>query len=444
MLKRITDTLHKRKDLKGWTVRHLVSREAQLYGVPATLESRRLVSHECFVVDVLRETPGPDGSPTCGAGKVTLRSGDDIAAGIDTAAQAAGLTHNPPYSLPRPSAPPQVKLTDPRIQADPTGTAEGLMVRLYAAPIASPQVRMATAECYVEEETTHLVNSRGLDVVQVATRADIEWVLIARAPDQETESFVLLSRRRAADLDLEGEMASQAQSALDLLEAGPAPDYQGPVVLRDSTLADFLCGDSLSGGVLQFRSSAEAKFNKLTTWEVGESIFRTEPTGDPFSLWATRRLPYGTHAARFDNEGIPAQRVALIDQGKLVTFVAGQRHAEYLGIPATGEFGDIEIPPGRTPASALLADRHVEVVTFSWFNPDPVTGDFATEIRLGYLVEDGRRKPFRGGLLVGNFIDALADVRWSKETGFFGGYRGPRVARFGALRVASKGADGTN
>jgi predicted Zn-dependent protease len=87
-------------------------------------------------------------------------------------------------------------------------------------------------------------------------------------------------------------------------------------------------------------------------------------------------------------------------------------------------------------ASALLEEPYVEIIQFSWFYPDPVTGDFATEIRLGYLVEKGRRKPFKGGQLIGNSLDALANVRWSAETGFFGNYLGPHTARFNDLKIA--------
>ena len=91
-------------------------------------------------------------------------------------------------------------------------------------------------------------------------------------------------------------------------------------------------------------------------------------------------------------------------------------------------------------APAPDAEPYVEIVQFSWFNPDSVTGDFATEIRFGYLVEKGKRKPFKGGQLVGNYMEALANVRWSAETSFFGDYLGPHTARFNDLKIAGEGA----
>jgi predicted Zn-dependent protease len=130
----------------------------------------------------------------------------------------------------------------------------------------------------------------------------------------------------------------------------------------------------------------------------------------------------------------------LVADNQLRAFSASQRYAEYLGVPATGAFGDLEVPPGNLAEADLVAEPHVEVAGFSWFNPDPVTGDFATEIRLGYLVENGRRTPFRGGMLIGNFLDALGDARWSRETGFFGDYLGPRTVRLTGLKVAGRTA----
>ena len=126
----------------------------------------------------------------------------------------------------------------------------------------------------------------------------------------------------------------------------------------------------------------------------------------------------------------------MIRNNELVAFSASQRYADYLGLPATGAFGGVEVPAGRTEASALLEEPYIEIIQFSWFTPDLITGDFATEIRFGYLVENGVRKPFRGGQLIGNFLDALADVRWSAETGMFGNYLGPQTARFNDLKIS--------
>jgi predicted Zn-dependent protease len=434
MLDTIIQALRSRSDLHGWTVRHVATNGAQLYAVPGAVEASRNVQIEHFVVDLLRHTPGPQGAMSAGSGTITILPGDDVGPALDTAALMAGLVHNPPYSLPRPASMPDVPVADPLQQRDAEATLARLHERLRAAVAADDRVSLAAAEFFADERSTRLLNSIEVDASQVETTLYLELALIARAGEREAEAFGEVTRRRVDDLDIEEEVRRHAQFATDSLAAGGPTAYTGPVVLRGPLLATFL-----NGGTLHYLSSAAAKYAKLSEWEIGQPIFRSAVEGDPLTIFANRQLAYGTHADRFDDEGLPAQRVPLIRDNVLQTFIANQRYADYLRLPPTGDFGDIELPAGATPVAELLAEPYVEIAAFSWFHPDAVTGAFASEIRLGYLCEDGKRTPFKGGALVGNVLDALANVRWSRETAFYGDYLGPTTARFGQLTVSGTG-----
>ena len=438
MLKEIIDALNGRSDLAGWTVRHLITRGAQVYAVPGQIESQRAIEVERYKIDVLRQTSAPDGSPAVGNGDATLLPGGDIQKAIEQAALVAGLVANPVHTIPAPSMLPDVPLIDTDLQTDSSDVTRDVMERMRAAASKNHSVYLTAAECFGEIHTTHLVNSRGIDAEQQATQINIEFVLHSQQGESDVETFREMGRRQVVDLHLEDEIEQSTRYTLDLFEAGPSSSWQGPVVLRNEVLAVFVAGDSLGGGVLQTIGSASSKYAKVSPWEIGKSVFRSDVKGDPLTVWANRSIPFGTSSNRFDEEGIPAQRVELIRENKLVAFAASQRYADYLNLPATGAFGGVELPLGRVSASTLLAEPYVEIIQFSWFNPDTITGDFATEIRLGYLVENGIRKPFRGGQLVGNYLDALADVRWSAETGFFGNYLGPHTARFNNLKIAGQ------
>ena len=436
MLNKIIDALNKRNDLAGWTVRHLINRSAQVYAVPNQTEAERSADIEQYKVDVLRHTPGPDGNPAVGSGNVTLLPGGDIESAIDKAVLTAGLVANPVHTIPAPAPIPDVPLTDVDIQKDSSAVTKSAMERIQASASRLQDIQLTAAECFGEIQTTLLVNSRGIEAEQDETRIAIEFVLHSQRGDTEVETFTEFRRRRLADLNIETEMEQRTRHTLDLFEAQPPPSWQGPVVLRGNILATFLAGDSLHGGVLHSLGSAEAKYAKYSSWEIGKSVFRTEVKGDPLTVWANRRIPFGTYSDSFDDEGVPAQRVELIRDNELRAFSASQRYADYLALPTTGAFGGVELPPGQTEYSVLLEEPYVEIIQFSWFTPDVVTGDFATEIRLGYLVENGTRKPFRGGQLIGNYLDALANVRWSAETSFFGNYMGPHTARFSDLKIS--------
>ena len=432
MLHKIVNALKERSDLAGWTVRHLITRGAQIYAVPVQIESQRAVEVERYRIDVLRQTSAPDGSPAMGSGDATLLPGGDIQAAIEKAALVASLVANPVHSVPAPAALPDVSLIDVDLQKDASAVTKDVMERMRVAASKNNRVQLTAAECFGEIHGTHLVNSRGIDAEQEATQINIELVLHSQRGENDVETFAEMDRRRVADFNLEEEIERQVRYTLDLFEAGPSPSWQGPVVLRDEVLAVFVAG----GGVLQTLGSAASKYAKVSPWEIGKPIFRGDVKGDPLTVWANRSIPFGTSSNHFDEEGLPAQRLELIQNNELVAFAASQRYADYLNLPATGAFGGVEIPPGQMQASALLAEPYVEIIQFSWFNPDTITGDFATEIRLGYLVENGTHKPFKGGQLIGNVLDALADVRWSAETGFFGSYLGPHTARFNNLKIA--------
>jgi PmbA protein len=431
MLDAIIQALDARSDLKAWSVRHIKTKGAQQYDLQASTESVRSVEVERYVVDVLRESTNSDDKPGCGAGNVTLLPGGDISKALDEAAFMAGLVHNDPYDFPKPAPLPELALADDQLQADPISAVREILSQLKEAAAVDPRVRLTAAECFGEKHTTHLVNSHKIDATQVTTDLHLEWVLIAGEGDEEVESFIELNRRRAADLNLEPELARRMQYTADLLVAESPTTFTGPVVIQGATLATVM-----TTMLLKVLSSAVQKYTGETPWEIGQSIFRNEVKGDALNIWANRQLPYGTASNRFDREGLPAQRVALIQDNKLQAFSASQRYADYLGIPATGAFGDIELSPGNTTIEELVGEPHVEVSEFSWFNPNPITGDFACEIRLGYIVNGEERKPFKGGMLVGNLLDALADVNWSSETSFLGNYLGPTTARFNNLTIA--------
>ena len=362
MLNQIVEALKKRTDLAGWTVRHVRSRGAQVYAVPQGIESQRLVDGERYLIDVLRNASTAEGTPAMGSGDASLLPGDDIERAIDQATLVAGLVANPMYGLPGPSALSDVPLCDIDLQKDATRVMLDVMERMRAAVAKHPHVRMTAAECFGEVHNTHLVNSRGIDVEQESTQVDIELVLHSRKGDRESETFDAMTRRRVADLDLEAVIEDHVHYTLDSLEAESPASWQGPVVLRKDALTIFMAGDNLNGSVIQTLASAESKYAGFSPWEVGKPVFRGEVKGDPLTIWANRCLSFGSASDRFDAEGLPAQRIELIRENKLVAFAASQRYADYLQIPATGAFGNVELPPGKTPTSELLAEPYIEIV----------------------------------------------------------------------------------
>ncbi|MGD9091932.1 MAG: metallopeptidase TldD-related protein [Anaerolineales bacterium] len=434
MRQEIIKTLKENPEILDWSIRRISSREGQSFYLPSGLETERLVEREHYDIDLLKENRDSNGASRCGRGNTTLLVGDEVGSGVREALLRAGMVNNPLYRFPKPSDPPKVALVDEALLGDRFAAMDDVYENLLNEVNKYPGVRMTSAELFLKQKNTTLVNSRGLEAEQNETQIYLEYVLITGGDGDKVESFVALKRKRIADLNLQDNVAVNARNTLDLLVAKRPGAYNGPVVLKGAALVEFM-----TANMLKVLTSAEMKYNKLSPWEIGQPILPGDAKGDALTLWANRLLPYGADSNRFDSEGIPAQKVLLIEDGRLVNYTADSQYGSYLSIPLTGGFGNVEVAPGSKSAQELTSDDHVEIVSFSWFTPDIISGDFASEIRLGYLVSGRERRPFKGGMLVGNALTALTDVYFSQETGFSGNYQGPTTVRFGELTVAAGG-----
>jgi len=440
MLEQTVDALRKQDGVDDWLARHIQKTSTQYYVIGPSPESRRTVTSDQVAVVVMNDHPSAkkDEGPMRGEAEVTILPSDlhHLPEKLSRAVFMARLTNNPAYGLPGPSEYPTLDLADSAMQGQPREVAERLIQQLTEALATEKDVRLSSAEVFVEESRIDIQNSRGVSGRQMQTELLFDFVLLASHKKEEMESHIAFTRRRAADLDVSALAHCQAQYARDAVVAGTPKTGTFPVVVSDEALAELLMSSGHSPLVL--RSAAQLKYQRMSTWEIEESIFSKEPSGDPFTLYSNALLPFGTRSGSFDKEGLPAQRVPIVENGVLSHFWATQRYAEYLEISPTGSFGNMEIAAGSLPVESLLDGEGplYHVVAFSAMSPDPLTGDFVGEIRLGYEMWKGRTRPVRGGSISGNLFDVLAAAQFSQETVFLGDYKGPRGMRFARITVA--------
>jgi predicted Zn-dependent protease len=260
----------------------------------------------------------------------------------------------------------------------------------------------------------------------------LELVLIAREGEREAEAHLTIEGRRIADLHLERDLAALAQQARDSLHGVLPASRRGPVVLTDGAFLPLF-------DPFRFATSGAALYRKLSAQVPGRTIFGERSVrGDRFDLSSVATLAFGGETAPFDHEGLALGRVAVIAGGVFLAPAASKRYADYLGIAPTGDWHNTILAPGTQDAAGLLDPAGaplLHVVEFSWLNPDEVTGDFSTEIRLAYELGPGGRRVIRGGSLAGNVYDAFAAAHFSRETELRENYQGPMSIRFDELQV---------
>ena len=179
------------------------------------------------------------------------------------------------------------------------------------------------------------------------------------------------------------------------LDAQPAPAGTFPVVLSATaggTMIHEACGHGLEADLALAGMSAFAG-------KLGEKV-----ASDGVTIIDDGTLPNKRGSQAVDDEGNPAQRVVLIENGILKQYLQSRKTARRMGTEATGNgrresYRHIPIPrmrntflaPGSEKPEAILQDldRGLLVKHMGGGQVDTVTGNFVFQVTEGYWVEKG-------------------------------------------------------
>jgi TldD protein len=208
-----------------------------------------------------------------------------------------------------------------------------------------------------------------------------------------------------------------ARQALAMLEAAPSPAGELPVVLGPGTggaLFHEACGHGLEADHI-------SKETSIYRGRLGERLASPLVSGVDDAT-----VPNAWGSFSFDDEGEPARRTVLFEEGELRGYLYDRLRAEEAGRPSTGNgrrqsYAHPPIPrmtnsyilPGTSRHDDVVADtqRGIYVRAIGGGQVNPATGDFVFGVSEGYLIEGGRiTTPVRGANLVGRGIDILAHV----------------------------------
>ncbi len=323
--------------------------------------------------------------------------------------------------LERRAVPPTHAVTRP-----PDGVAKDAKIELLGRADAAARERGAgigqVSASYVDGRRHILVaNSDGLLVEddQVRTRFSVSCVAVGdtgrrtgtEAPGR-TVGFELFD-----DISPEAVATVAADRALTMLRARPAPSGPIPVVLKrgaGGVLFHEACGHGLEADLVDRDASVFAG-------QVGEQVASPLVTLVDDGRYARE---WGTYA--IDDEGNPAGRTTLIEDGVLTDFLWDRLRADKAGRVSTGN-GRREtyqhLPMVRMTNTYLLEGHDdpddiiastpsgIYCVALGGGQVDPATGDFVFGVTEAYLIEDGKvTDPVRAAQLIGNGPDVLRRI----------------------------------
>ncbi len=217
-----------------------------------------------------------------------------------------------------------------------------------------------------------------------------------------------------------------ARRAVLMLRAAPAPGGRMPVVLSSQaggTMIHEAVGHGLEADLAQQGLS-------VYSGRVGEKIASSKVTVVDDATLANKRGSFS-----FDDEGTPAQRTVLIEEGilkgylydRLTAFKEGTvstgngRRESYRNRPIPRMTNTMILPGNEDPGEILRSTpTGLFVVRMGGGQVNTVNGDFVFEISEGYRIENGKiGEPVRGATLTGSGPDVLMQIdRVGSDLGF--------------------------
>jgi len=266
-------------------------------------------------------------------------------------------------------------------------------------------------------ETT-IANSAGL---RTGYRQTLVWLEMAVKAEGAAEGrppgeyWVTESTRRIDPDRAATQVEEWSRYARDAHQAVPSPTGELPVLLPATVLATIL------PAVLGTRCTGGARLREVAP-DVGGQW-----GNESLNVTDDGLVPWGVGSSPVDDEGTPQRRRTLLDHGKISELLYDVRHAGAFGTQSTGNavrgrqvvYQDwrrflhppsgtsttLVIGPGDGGSDEELAEAAGEglwVQQLGWAIPDPYSGAFGGEIRLGYRIHGGRRaEPVRGGTVGG-------------------------------------------
>ena len=268
-----------------------------------------------------------------------------------------------------------------------------------------------------------VINSEGLDLSREETTFMLELSIIVERAGKKVEFWPHEYRRRIEDLPVSN-FNQWIKIARDQLIAETPKTEITTVIFSPNSVLDGL------GSVIGSHATGSAKVNVVSKLSPGEKV-----ASENLTIISDGLYPFGLMTSEFDDEGVPQRKNILIDNGIFRDYVYDQYYAikdsknstgnglrqgdvfysfdsKYGGMPSN-RISNFYVGPGKETLQKLIEGvKHGIIVDhFSWLSPDPTSGNFSSEIRVGYYIDKGQiSKPIKGGLVSGNFFELMKNI----------------------------------
>lgn len=377
-------------------------------------------------------------------------SREEIRTAIARLRARAALVQNPFYTLRRPAEQREDELaqaegsgsaseaagTAGMAEEKLSGMAEDFLETMTGLP-ETPTEDINSYEIFTSLISRRLITSAGIDQTQTYPSSMLEVVTNARekaaTPAPTNSGKTLLEQLRAGGspeepphIDREIELYRLYNSGTcdkaalcrditrtlhygkDRLHTVPTPPVQKIPLVLSTADAVQVCRYFVD------RMDARLVYQKLSDWTIGRPVAE-DVRGDRVTVETRKTLPNSSCNFLWDAEGAPIRDETLIRDGMAQNYWGNAMFSSYLGLKDTFQVSNYAVSGGTRSEAEIRTGRYLEVVEFSDFQTDAMTGDIFGEIRLGYLHDGDQVTVVSGGSVSGSMRDYAKEMYLSRE-----------------------------
>ena len=257
----------------------------------------------------------------------------------------------------------------------------------------------------------------------------LDIVVNAKNDEREIELYRLYDLGCCDSAQVKRDIEDLLRFGKDRLITVPTPNLRKAAIV--------LSTDAALSVYAYFLDNLDAAYQVrgVSSFRIGEPITE-ERSGDSVTIRALRYLPGSPCNFAWDAEGAPIRDCVLMEEGVPRRFVGNRMFSRYLGLEDSFLLSNWSVSGGSRSAEDLRKGAFLEIVEFSDFQVDSMTGDIFGEIRLAYYHDgSGKVTPVSGGSVSGSMLENLGHMYLSKETRRYAGAEIPCVTRLENIRI---------
>lgn len=417
-------------DVDGW---HILERETtsnELFYIKENVDMNRMKKVHHFEVTVFKDFEA-DGKQFKGSSSTKIAptmNESEVKSALEDAAYAATFVKNAHYPLVKGQHAPLVtlksQLNDKALHEWLPSFTEALFEKNIPASNA-----LNSAELFLNKNRYNISNSEGVDVSYANHDVHIEFITSWAGDKEEVESFRNMNLADYAPEQIAAEVDTMISISREKSNAQPTPTLNNfNVLLTGSPVKEFF-------SYYLGHASARSFYEQISTFSIGDSM-QGEPKGDKINITLDPSLENSTFSQPFDGDGLALKKVQIIEDGILKRYWGNQRFSHYMNVEPTGLIRNHVITPGSKSIDEMKTEPYIELLEFSDFQMNGLTGDFAGEIRLGRYFDGKKIIPVTTGSVSGNIKDVQENMYLSKETYQENNYLGPRTLQLLNVNIA--------